>query len=114
MDSVAATIRCDAGGVLVERSNRFLAIVDIEGADDSSRQMAHVHDPGRLLELLYPGNRLLLRRAVNPLRKTAWDVIAARHGDDWILIHSGFHRGIATRFLSSPDSPFGKLTDIRP
>jgi len=115
VDDVAATIHCDAEGVLVERPNRFLAIVDIDGADGTvPGEKAHVHDPGRLLELLYPGNRLLLRRAGNPLRKTAWDVIAARHGEEWILIHSGFHREIAAWLLSSPDPPFGKLADIRP
>jgi len=115
VDKVAATIHCDAEGALVERSNRFLAIVDIEGADGrAERCKAHVHDPGRLLELLYLGNRLLLRRAGNPLRKTQWDVIAARCENDWILIHSGFHRYISDWLLSGPDNPFGTLDGITP
>jgi len=114
VDDVAATIHCDAEGALVERSNRFIAVVDIEKDSGVSREKAHVHDPGRLLELLYPGNRLLLRRAGNPKRKTAWDVIAARHDDEWILTHSGFHREIADWLLSGRNGPFGQLVDLIP
>ncbi len=114
MDEVAATVHCDAEGILVERSNRFLAIVDIDIEGDVSREKAHVHDPGRLLELLYPGNRLLLRKADNPDRKTGWDVIAARYEDEWILINSVFHRGIADWLLSKDDNPFGRLEGLTP
>jgi sugar fermentation stimulation protein A len=110
-----ANIPTDAEGTLVERGNRFLAVVDIYGIDETaSRHEAHVHDPGRLEELLYPGNRVLLRRAGNPQRKTRWDVIAALHDDHWILIHSGYHREISTRILEKPGSPFGTPLEIRP
>jgi sugar fermentation stimulation protein A len=98
----------DAEAVLVARPNRFLAIADIPSAR-MKNEPVHVHDPGRLEDILYPGNRLLLRRAANPGRKTAWDVIAGYAGGRWVLINSAFHRSIAERVLSDPAiSPVGK------
>ncbi len=106
----------DAEGVLLERPNRFLALVDIDtdgGALPSER--VHVHDPGRLHELLYPGNRLLVRRVRSDKRSTAWDLIAARYVDEWILVHSGLHRALAERIIGDTDlSPFGPVTEVRP
>jgi sugar fermentation stimulation protein A len=106
----------DAEGVLVERPNRFLALVDIDtdrGTLPSER--VHVHDPGRLHELLYPGNRLLVRRAISEKRSTAWDVIAARYGEEWVLVHSGLHRALAERIIGDMAlSPFGPIADVHP
>lgn len=89
------SIQTDVEGILVERSNRFLAIVEIEDGDTKRQEKVHVHDPGRLLDILYPGNRVLLRKASNPKRKTGWDMIAGKSGDNWILINSAFHRQIS-------------------
>ncbi len=82
----------DAIGTLIERPNRFLAIVDIENV---GIQKVHVHDPGRLKEILYKGNQLLLRHVNKQNRKTQWDLIAGNVDNKWILIHSGYHRQIA-------------------
>ncbi len=101
----------DLEGRLVVRRNRFLAEVEIGG----QKALAHVHDPGRLKELLWPGNRLLLRRAGNPKRKTGYDLLAARGHGAWVLVHSGSHRALATRLLSCEErSPVGPALDIRP
>jgi sugar fermentation stimulation protein A len=43
----------------LERPNRFLAMVELDGR----REEAHVPDPGRLEELLVPGARVRLRPA---------------------------------------------------
>jgi len=106
----------DAEGVLLERPNRFLALVDINtdrGSLPSER--VHVHDPGRLHELLYPGNRLLVRRVNSDKRSTAWDLIAARYANEWILVHSGLHRALAEHIIGDPVlSPFGPVTEVRP
>jgi sugar fermentation stimulation protein A len=75
--------------------------------------LAHVHDPGRLREILYPGNRVVLKSAGAPRRKTAWDVIAGRVGSDWVLVHSGYHRGLAERILRDPSiSPLGGIAKL--
>ncbi len=100
-------IPIDAEGTFVERKNRFLGIVDIHGEDSK----VHVRDPGRLEELLYPGNRVLLAKASRPNRKTSWDLIAARYEDEWVLVNSGFHPQIARWVLENEKiDPFG-ITD---
>lgn len=107
----------DAKATFISRPNRFLGIVDITSPkkDKKRNVKVHVHDPGRLEELLYPGNRVLLRKAKNKNRKTKWDVIAAFYDGDWILVHSGYHRAIAEWVLNSNKvSPFGKVTNITP
>ncbi|WP_456432772.1 DNA/RNA nuclease SfsA [Thermosulfuriphilus sp.] len=95
-----------------ERPNRFLAIVDIisPGREDSVK--VHVHDPGRLPDLLLPENEVLLRRARRLRgRKTSWDLIAAKAKGHWVLSHSGLHRGIVEKILATPEiSPFGPVS----
>lgn len=61
-------------GTLIERENRFRALVDLA----TERVRAHLANPGRLPELLYPGARVFLRKASNPERKTAWDLVLVR------------------------------------
>ena len=99
----------DATGVFLERPNRFLARVKIRGGKEKGPVEVHVHDPGRLPDLLIPEREVLLRRARNPrLRKTAWDLIAVRKNDHWVLVHSGLHRRIAEMLLAhSLTNPFG-------
>ena len=60
-------IKYDMEVEFIARPNRYLAEVSIEG----KTELAHVHDPGRLKELLYPGNKVLIRKAENQNRKTA-------------------------------------------
>lgn len=55
-------------GRFVERPNRFLTVVELEGR----RVEAHLPDPGRLKELLLPGARVWVRPADSPNRKTAF------------------------------------------
>jgi len=107
----------NAKGTFKSRPNRFLGIVDITSPKKYKKRnvKAHVHDPGRLKELLFPENQVLLRKAANNNRKTKWDVIAAFYEGNWILAHSGYHREIAEWVLTNPKvSPFGKLKSITP
>ncbi|WMW22874.1 DNA/RNA nuclease SfsA [Methanolobus mangrovi] len=116
-------IPTDTEGILIERPNRFLAIVEIEENGTKKQEKVHVHDPGRLIDVFYPGNRVLLRKANNPKRKTGWDMIAGRISDNWILINSAFHRQISgwviengvVDFFSNADSilPEQKYGDSR-
>lgn len=94
----------------LERKNRFLAVVELEG----ERVEAHLHDPGRLEELLWEGNRLLLRRASNPRRKTRFDILAAGSEGGWVLVHSGTHRALAQALLLHPRcSPIPGVVSLR-
>lgn len=52
----------------VERPNRFLTVVDLEG----EAVKAHLPDPGRLEELLVPGRRVWVRPAEGDGRKTRY------------------------------------------
>ncbi|AFV22306.1 sugar fermentation stimulation protein [Methanolobus psychrophilus R15] len=116
-------VRTDAEGMLIARPNRFLAIVEIENNGIKEHVQVHVHDPGRLTDILFPGNRVLLRKADSLKRKTGWDMIAGKVSDDWILINSSFHGEISrwviengiVDFLSTCDSilPEQKYGDSR-
>jgi sugar fermentation stimulation protein A len=89
--------------------------VDIIGPELEKNVRVHVHDPGRLKELLYPGNEVLLRKASTAGRKTEWDLVAAKSVGDWVLVHTGFHRGLAETILRSPGiSPLGEMEEIVP
>ncbi len=55
-------------GRFLERPNRFLTIVDLDG----ERVEAHLPDPGRLEELLVPGRRVWLRPAAGAHRRTRY------------------------------------------
>lgn len=107
-------IDIDVTGEFIERSNRFIAHVKI---DSETEVIAHVHDSGRIRELLYPGNFVKLRKAKNNInRKTDWDLISAlsNTGED-VLINSSFHRKITDIIFSDPEiSPFGKVDYIKP
>ena len=82
----------DASGVFKERPNRFLGVVDIDQPRKAAGVHVHIHDPGRLKELLYKGNKVLLRHARTSNRKTDWDLIAAKYSDGWVLVNSSYHR----------------------
>ncbi|TQD29226.1 DNA/RNA nuclease SfsA [Methanolobus vulcani] len=100
-EHIVCNIQTDTEGILIERPNRFLAIVEIDVNGSKSQEKVHVHDPGRLIDILYPGNCVLLRKASNPKRKTGWDMIAGRIGEEWILINSAFHRQISQWILEN-------------
>lgn len=63
-------------GIFRNRPNRFIALVEAEGAE----QMCHVKNTGRCRELLVPGCRVYLEKAANPARKTQYDLIAVDKG----------------------------------
>ena len=104
---VILEIPSDAEGLFVRRPNRFLGLVEVDG----DVVEAHVHDPGRLKEILYPGNRVLLRRA-GGRRKTSWDLLAGDVDGRWIFVHSGYHRQIARWYILNR-KPFGEVLSLR-
>ena len=77
-------------GVFMERLNRFVGLVNISG----SVSRVHIHDPGRLSELLIFGAEVLVREHAVAGRKTDYFLFAVKHGDMWILIDSSLHSKI--------------------
>ena len=59
-------------GAFVERPNRFIAYVDIDG----KQEVVHVKNTGRCKELLIPGVPVYLEEGKNAERKTPYDLIA--------------------------------------
>ncbi|WP_393971694.1 DNA/RNA nuclease SfsA [Oxyplasma meridianum] len=80
-------------GMVLTRPNRFLVSVSYR----NQTVVCHLHDPGRLKELIYAGNRVLFREAVGS--KTKYSITAAFHDGQWILTDTRFHNTIASKFL---------------
>lgn len=83
-------------GTLVSRPNRFLAVVNVNGKIVE----AHVSDPGRLEELLFSGNKVMVRH-INPnseakksARKTAYDLVLAAFEDIWVCVDTRYPNDI--------------------
>jgi len=83
----------------LSRLNRFTALVELE---DGREVRAYVADPGRLKELLYLGNQVLLRPKESG--KLSYQLLAARKDGKWVLIDSGLHNYLAELVL--PNIPY--------
>lgn len=71
-------------GIFEKRLNRFVASVKIDG----TLEYVHVPNSGRLKELLTPGARVILQRALNPRRKYPYDLIMVYKEDTLVSIDS--------------------------
>ena len=63
--------------VFVDRPNRFIAHVELNGR----LEVCHVKNTGRCRELLIPGCRVYVQHQPSPTRKTAYDLIAVEKGE---------------------------------
>ena len=72
-------------GEYLERLNRFVIVVWVDG----KREVAHLPNPGRLLEVLSSSRTIILRRAPKG-RKTKWTAVAADLGEFWVSLDSTF------------------------
>lgn len=70
--------------VFLDRPNRFVAHVSIEG----KTEQAHVKNTGRCKELLLPGSTVFVQEADSPARKTKYDLISVYKGDRLINMDS--------------------------
>ena len=68
--------------IFLDRPNRFIANVDIEGQIET----VHVKNTGRCKELLIPGGEVWLNAPGTPGRKTKYDLVAVRK-DSGILFN---------------------------
>ena len=111
MKEILLEIKHDETGKFMSRPNRYLAEVEING----NVELVHVHDPGRLKELLIPGAEVYIKRAGNPARKTKWDLIAVENNGETVLLNSAYHRYIAEAYLKNFQiSKFGAYDYIKP
>ena len=84
--------------VFVDRPNRFTAHVNIEGR----RETVHVKNTGRIRELLLPGAEVWLSGSENPVRKTAFDLIAVRKSNGLLVnIDSQAPNAVAREWLET-------------
>ena len=110
-------------GAFLERPNRFIARVDLDG----QTVVAHVKNTGRCRELLLPGAAVYLERAASTARKTAFDLVAvekARSGrppllinmdaqapnrvfHEWVLTGKGAEAGLPRPTLLRPETTWG-------
>jgi sugar fermentation stimulation protein A len=111
------SVNWDREAVVVSRPNRFLLIADVFGDDGTvlKGERVHVHDPGRLREIIFSGNRIRIRKAEGKSRSTGWDLISGKVHGDWVLVNSSFHRVLSESILSNPDlSPIKDIDKIEP
>lgn len=87
---------------VIERPNRFVVSV----RQDSRERRCHLHDPGRLMELIYPGARVLIRNRKG--EKTDCSIVAGFNNGRWILTDSRIHSEIASKFL-----PEGTKSEVK-
>ncbi len=93
--------------ILVERPNRFLGIVRLDGKIVE----AFIPNPGRMLELMIPGNEVFLRENSAPHRKTDYDMIGLEYAGVLVSIDSSLPNRFIKNLLLSYELPFFKDYD---
>jgi sugar fermentation stimulation protein A len=92
-------------GTFLSRPNRFVGEITYEGKIES----AHIHDPGRLKELLVRGADVLFTHSQGKLK---FYIKAVKIENEWILIDSALHSKIARKIFDFiPD--FATVQEIR-
>ena len=101
--------------VFIERPNRFIAYVELDG----KKETVHVKNTGRCAELLRPGAVIYLQESDNPDRKTKWDLIAVEkplengHGYRLINMDSQIPNKVVAEWIGQGGF-FPQVTLIRP
>ena len=86
-------------GKFISRINRFT----VEFMDEEGKlNIAHLHDPGRLTELLIKNVNILVKyvptyKKTN--RKTKYDVIAIEYNNNFVLLNSGYHNQLVNEII---------------
>ena len=84
-------------GIFLDRPNRFIAHVDVNGTVET----VHVKNTGRCRELLLPGAAVRLEVSDNPKRKTKYDLVAVhKQGLGWVNIDSQTPNKVVGEWLS--------------
>lgn len=96
-------------GTFLERPNRFIAYVEVEGR----KETVHVKNTGRCAELLQTGARVYLQESDNPDRKTKWDLIAVEKGSRMVNMDSQIPNKVVKEWLEAGHL-FENVTRIQP
>ena len=97
-----------AAGRFLARPNRFIAHVEING----QTEICHVKNTGRCKELLPQGAEVWCEHAVNPNRKTRYDLITVKKGSRLINMDSQAPNIAAGEWLAA--GGLGQVEAIRP
>ena len=96
-------------GRFLERLNRFIAYIEING----QKETVHVKNTGRCAELLVPGAEVYVQKAASPERKTKWDLIAVKKGKRIINMDSQIPNRVAEEWIREGNL-FPNATLIKP
>jgi sugar fermentation stimulation protein A len=92
-------------GTFISRPNRFIGEILYKGRVET----AHIHDPGRLRELLIEGVEVLFTHSRGKLK---YYIKAVKTNDEWVLIDTALHSNIAQEvFKLLPE--FSNVKEIR-
>ncbi len=98
-------------GTFLDRPNRFIAHVEIDGTTET----VHVKNTGRCKELLLPGSEVVLAVSENPARRTKYDLIAVKKANlGWVNIDSQAPNVVVKEWLCSNPAPFQGITLLKP
>lgn len=101
-----------AKGIFIERPNRFIAKIFIDGNEET----VHVKNTGRCKELLLPGSEVYLEPSQGDSRKTKWSLIGVRKGVGIINIDSQVTNEVVQKALNSEKLKLpgvcGKITKL--
>ncbi|MZH13496.1 MAG: DNA/RNA nuclease SfsA [Nitrospinae bacterium] len=89
-------------GIFLERPNRYLARVEINGEE----VFAHVPDPGRLPGLLLENRKVRLVHQPSEKRKTDYTLVLVRHGSIWVSVFPAFANSLVSNALTERSLPF--------
>ncbi len=96
-------------GIFIERPNRFIAHVEIDGVTE----VCHVKNTGRCKELLLPGAVVYVQQSDNPNRKTGFDLISVIKGSRHINMDSQVPNKLVQEWLEKGNL-FKDITLIKP
>ncbi|MFQ9514859.1 MAG: DNA/RNA nuclease SfsA [Eubacterium sp.] len=83
-------------GKFIDRPNRFIANVEIEGEP----QIVHVKNTGRCREILLPDAEVFLQKSDNPNRKTKFDLVKVKKGDRIVNMDSQAPNKVVQEWLT--------------
>ena len=95
-------------GVFLARPNRFIAHIEIDGAEE----ICHVKNTGRCRELLPAGAKVWCEKSTNPARKTKFDLISVQKGNRIINMDSQAPNAAVKQWLEN--GGLGQIENLKP
>ena len=95
-------------GVFLARPNRFIAHIEIDGAEE----ICHVKNTGRCRELLPAGAKVWCEKSGNPARKTKFDLISVQKGIRIINMDSQAPNAAVKEWLEK--GGLGQIENLKP